>query len=509
MTLETLDVVVFLLFFTVVIAISVYKSRDERSSEDYFLAGRGLTWGLIGFSLLASNISTEHFVGMSGAGFGNMGLAVASYEWIAVVTLVFVAFFLLPVFLRCGIYTIPEFLEYRYGPACRTLMAVYILLMYVLVAISSVLYSGALGLATMFGVNLTSAVWTIGIVAGAYTVYGGLKAVVWTDLFQGAALLLCGALVMVSGFEAVGGVRSFFEANADKLHLILPADHPEIPWTAMLVGIWIPNLFYWGLNQFITQRTLGARSLAQGQLGIMFAATLKLTVPFIIVFPGIMAFQLYGSEITVGDQAYPLLIGRLLPGGLTGLMFAGLTGAVMSSLDSMLNSASTLFTMDLFRRRRPEAPAQTLIRVGRGMTAVFVVLGCLIAPNLADPRFGGIFRYIQMFQGFISPGIVTVFVFGLLAPRAPAAAALAAMLLNVPVYGLLLWTLPRVAFLNHMAITFSVLAAVMAIVTRWRPLENPRTLPLATGFDLTPSRAAKPWGAALVGATLVLYVVFW
>jgi len=510
MELSGFDVAAFAGFIAVVVGVSLYASRKEETTEDYFLAGRRLTWWLIGFSLIASNISTEHFVGMAGAGFGNMGLAVAHYEWIAAVSLVLIGLFLLPRFLKAGIYTIPQFLEHRYNPLARTIMATFMMIMYVAVAIASVLYSGALGLRSIFGVDLSQGVWLIGILAAAYTIYGGLKAVVWSDLLQGAALLIGGAVVMILGFQAVGGVGDFLETSGRKLHLILPADHPEIPWTALLAGIWIPNLFYWGLNQFITQRTLAARSVSQGQKGIMLAAALKLLIPFIIVFPGIMAYQLYRGEITAGDTAYPVLIRKILPEGLRGVMFAALFGAVMSSLDSMLNSASTIFTMDLYKRHfRPDASPKRLVGVGRIMTGLFVIVGCAIAPNLDDPRFGGIFKYIQMFQGFISPGILTVFVVGLIFRKAPPLAGVVGLLLNIPVYGLLLWLLPNVAFLNHMAITFGVILAAMLVITLVRPMTEPKKMPVNEEIDLRASPAAMAMGAVIVAVTIALYVIFW
>lgn len=510
MELSALDLAAFVAFFAVVIGISLYKSRQERSSEDYFLAGRGLGLWLIGFSLIASNISTEHFVGMAGAGFGEAGLAIASYEWIAAITLVFVALVLLPRFLRCGIYTIPEFLEYRYSVAARSLMAAFMMIMYVAVGLASILYSGALGLTTIFDLDLTLAVWLIGLIAGAYTIYGGLKAVVWTDLFQGGALLIGGLVVLGLGLHAVGGLDAFLARNADKLHMVMPADHPDIPWTALLLGIWIPNVFYWGLNQFITQRTLGAKSVAEGQKGIMLAASIKLIIPFIIIFPGIMAFQLYADQIANGDQAYPTLIREILPVGLRGIMFAALFGAVLSSLDSMLNSASTIFTIDLYKRHlRPETSPARLVTTGRIATGVFVLLACLIAPWLADPGFGGIFEYIQKFQGFISPGIVAVFLFGLVARRAPPFVAIVGMLLNIVVYGFLLWRYPEIAFLNHMAITFVVILSVMAFLTALKPLPEPVRLPVVEGIDTTPSVGARRWGMVIVAATIALYVVFW
>ncbi|MEN8154249.1 MAG: solute:sodium symporter family transporter [Acidobacteriota bacterium] len=510
MSLGLIDILAFGGFFVLVIGISLYKSRDEKTSKDYFLAGRGLGLWLIGFSLIASNISTEHFVGMAGAGFGSLGMAVASYEWIAAITLVFVALYLLPRFLRSGIYTIPEFLEYRYNPASRAIMAIFMMIMYVAVALASILYSGAIGLKTIFGMDMITGVWLIGLIAGAYTIYGGLKAVVWTDLFQGGALLIGGAIVMILGFRAVGGFSVFFETNADKLHMILPASHPEIPWPALLLGLWIPNIFYWGFNQFIVQRTLGAKSLQEGQKGIMLAAGLKLLIPFIIVFPGIMAFQLFPEQIASGDQAYPVLIREILPLGLKGIMFAALFGAVLSSLDSMLNSASTIFTMDLYKRHfRPDTPPEKLVKVGRFMTAVFVLTACIIAPFLGHPKFGGIFKYIQMFQGFISPGIVTVFLFGLIVKKAPPLAAVTAMLGNVIMYGMLLWLFPDIAFLNHMAITFIALVIIMAVITIIKPLPEPVKMPVNKEIDVTPSFQSKVAGIVIIVITIILYIIFW
>lgn len=509
MPIHWFDIAAFVAFLAFVVGVSLYVSRREEDEEDYFLAGRKLTWPLIGFSLIASNISTEHFVGMAGRGY-ELGLAIASYEWMAAVTLVIVAIFLLPKFLRAGIFTMPEYLEYRYDARARAIMAVFMLIAYVVVALASVLYSGALALEGIFGIDTTLGIWAIGITAGIYTIYGGLKAVVWSDLIQGAALVLGGAIVMVLGFQAMGGVGAFLEASGDRLHTVLPWNHPEMPWVAVFIGgLWIPNLFYWGLNQFITQRTLGARSLADGQRGIFLAAGLKLLIPFIIVFPGIMAAELYPDRVAVADQAYAVMIREILPAGLTGLMLAALFGAVMSSLDSMLNSAATIFTVDLYKRhwyRGAGADPKYFVKVGRIATAVLVIVGCLWAPVVG--AMGSVFQYIQMFWGFISPGIVAVFIIGMISPRTPPEAAIGAMLLGIPVYGLLLWQLPEVAFLHHMMITFLVLAAFMGGVTYLKPLPEPRKLRTST-LDLQPAPYAKWLGVGLVAVTAGLYAMFW
>jgi SSS family solute:Na+ symporter len=512
MQLSWLDIGVFLVFVCFVVGTSLYKSRRKKeTSEDYFLAGRTLFWYLIGFSLIASNISTEQFVGMSGQSAGHVGMAVASYEWVAAITLVFVALFFLPKFLKTGIFTIPEFLEYRYNPVPRAIMAFYTVIIYVAVTIAAVLYSGGLTLHTIFGIDLTTAVWIIGIIAAFYTTYGGLKAVVWADLIQGSALIIGGVLTMILGFIEVGGVSNFLQTNADRLHMILPSDHIEIPWTALVIGIWIPNFYYWGFNQYIMQRTLGAKSLRQGQRGVIFAAGLKLLIPFIVVFPGIMALQLYKDQLSTADQAYPLLIKNLIPAGLKGFMFAAIFGAVMSSLDSMLNSASTIFTMDLYKRHfKKDASSKSLIKIGRIMTVVFVLVGCLIAPQLMDPKFKGIFHYIQDFQGFISPGILAAFVFGIIFKRAPPSAAITALILNVPVYGILhLKYFENIVFLNKMAITFGILILTMAILTALKPLARPKVLPSRGGIDMKPEASVVWLGLAVIAVTVVLYIIFW
>jgi SSS family solute:Na+ symporter len=569
MELTFIDLLVFVAFMGLVVGVSLYAGRRERSSEDYFLAGRTLGWSLIGFSLIASNISTEHFVGMAGQAFGRVGLAIASYEWMSAIVLVFVAWWLLPRFLKAGIYTMPEYLEYRYDSGARTTMAVFMMVAYVIVFLATVLYSGAVALNAVFDVSgmlqgrfgmaaaaansgaIVAGIWLIGIIAGCYTIYGGLKAVVWSDLLQGAGLLIGGGIVAVLGLKLLGdgsmiaGWSTFREANADKLHVVLPWNDPDVPWLAVFVGgLWIPNIFYWGLNQFITQRTLGARSLAEGQKGVFFAACLKLLIPFIIVMPGIMAYQLYGSSIANGDMAYPHMMNQLLPPYLRGVMFAALCGAVMSSFNSGINSASTIFTIDLYKRYfRKDLAARDEVRVGRIATGVIVVIACLWAPVISG--FEGVFNYIQEIWGFISPGIVAAFLVGLIWKKTPAVAAKGAMWLGLPLYALCRvpkWILDGVyvwdtrylttlgdgstkvippegfwgavysfnswSFLHHMGLVFLVLTAFMLVVTRLRPLAQPRTMPVSA-IDVSPHPRQYALGAAVIAMTLALYVTFW
>ena len=375
--------------------------------------------------------------------------------------------------------------------------------------LAAVIYGGALTMKTLFGMDLSLAAWGIGIIAALYTTWGGLKAVAWADLFQGTAIIIGGIITMVIGFQAVGGWESFATHNADRLHMILPADDPVLPWTALVVGLWIPNLYYWGLNQYITQRTLAAKSLHQGQMGILFAAFMKLVLPFVIIFPGIIAYQLYADQMENPDAAYPLLIKNLIPEGLRGFIFASLAGAVISTLASMLNSASTIFTMDLYKRFKPDASQKDLVKSGRMATVFFVIIGCIVAPLLGDPRFKGLFNFIQEFQGYISPGILAAFLFGIIVKRGPGEAGLAALVLSPVLYGVLAFAFPELAFLNRMAVTFGIIIAVMGIITAVKPLAAPRELPVREDMDMTQSGTAKWLGLAVVAITVVLYAIFW
>jgi len=331
MQLSGLDIGIFLAFVVCVVSLGLWKSRKEETSEDYFLAGRGLKWWLIGFSLIAANISAEQFVGMSGqAAMKSIGLAVASYEWIAAITLVVVAFFFLPKFLKSGIFTIPEYLEYRYNHTSRLVMSLLMVIIYAGVTIPTVIYLGAKALDPLFGsellgmpINITTLSWFVGILAGIYVAAGGLKACAWADLIQGSALIVGGAIIMVLAFMALDnpgkfegidvasvnaslGVgdgatlgEKFLALKESSMHMVLPRASDFLPWTALLLGIWIPNFYYWGLNQYIMQRTLGAHSLREGQKGIVFAAFLKLIIPFLVCIPGIIAFTLYLSLIHI------------------------------------------------------------------------------------------------------------------------------------------------------------------------------------------------------------------
>ncbi len=670
-TLSTPDVIIFIAFVLTVVGVGLYQSRGERagSSEDYFLAGRGLKWWLIGFSLIAANISTEQFVGMSGNAASHVGLAIASYEWMAAITLVVVGFAFLPYFLRVGIFTMPEFLEHRFDARARTYMAAATILIYLLL-LGSVTYSGALTIKTLAGqagfpLTLAQGSLVIGVVAMVYVTAGGLKACAWADLIQGSALVLGGAVILWFAFDKLGAATEavaivsaqtgaveirqlapgtgalarFWELNTPRMNMFLPRTDTVLPWTALLLGLWIPNFYYWGLNQYITQRTLGSASLAEGQRGIVFAAFLKLLIPFVIVIPGIIAFNLYSHEMRLeaaGDKAavlarylkanpqtrfveradaptdaqiagwapgryliavYPderalaavrvrnahvlpmtraqfeaaapaeftlfvpgdhswkavnpglaeeieaynarteaaartagrkpavekliaykydtalgQLLGHVLPQGtgVTGFVLAALLGAVVSSLAAMLNAASTIFAMDVFKKHlAPAAPAATVVRVGRVAVVCFAAVAVLLAPALGNPQISNsIFTIIQAGQGFISPGILSVFAFGLVVRRAPPVCGIAGLVTNLVVYGILMLFVPGVQFLNAMAICFGLCLAVMAVLTWLRPVPRPFQFQQQSTIALETSRGARLAGGLVIVLTLVLYVIF-
>ena len=545
MTLSLTDLVVFAVFLGAVMWVSLRASRNTGSEKGYFLAGRNLGGWAIGMSLVATNVSTEHFVGMSGSAATDIGLAIASYEWTAAAALIVIGWFLLPRYLQSGIYTMPEFLERRFDRGTRTVLAALLTLATVFVAMATVLYAGAVALNAIFslpeqlggalGLEPAAAetaatllgVWGIGVAASAYTIYGGLRAVVWSDSIQGVALLGGGALVLWLGFAAVGegqgvlaGAAVFFAENRERLRAVLPADHPEVPWTAVFVGgLWVAQFFYWGVNQFITQRTLAARSLAEGQRGILVAAWLKILVPFLICLPGILAVQLYGDRIAHPDQAYPVLVRELLPPALRGVLLAALAGAVMSSFNSMLNSASTMYALDLHPRlrRRGASPgrasASDPVRAAKIASAAFAVAACLWAPFIGG--FPGVFRYIQTVWGFVTPGIVAVFFAGVLTRRVPAFAARAGLLAGIPTYGLLRLLWPETAFLHHMGISFLLVAGGLAVAARRWPRAEAATEPEGApagaadrAVDLAPLPGVFWKGSLALAAIAAIYIVF-
>ncbi|HIJ52196.1 MAG TPA: sodium/solute symporter, partial [Planctomycetes bacterium] len=454
--------------------------------------------------------STEQFVGMAGQGAGSVGLAVSNWQLVGSIGIVVIAFTLLPRFLKAGIYTMPEYLEYRYNSAARALMALTTVVIYIAVLLTAVLYSGGLTLHKIFDMDLTVGVWLIGLIAAAYTAWGGLKAVAWADLFQGGALLLGGVITFFLGLHACGGWEQFSTVNRSQLHMVLAADHEGLPWTGVFSGMWIVIVYYCGLNQFIVQRNLAAKTLRDGQLGVIFAGALWLLIPFAIVMPGIMSNQLYGDQMAKADEAFPMLIRNLVPAGLRGFMFAAIAGAVISSLASMLNSASTIFTMDVYNRMFDrDASQKRLLLLGRVMTLVFIVAGCLLAPRLDNPKFGGVFQYIQQFQGYIWPGAVAAFLFGMMVPKAPGLAGVAALISGPIIYGLFQAFVGELHFLIQVAIAFLLVLMIMGLITFFKPLDKPKELPVREDIDIRTTPEVKLAGGLVLAAVAVFYIIFW
>lgn len=519
MNITAPDLAVFIGFFVVVVSLSIWKSRKkaghDEDSSDFFLAGRGLTWPLIGISIVAANISTEQMVGMAGQAAGTTGLAVSAWQLMGSVFIVLIAMTLLPRFLRAGIYTMPEYLEYRYNKLARGLMAVLTVVIYAVVMLPAVLYSGGVTLRAITGIDLATSVWLIGLIGAGYAAVGGLKAIAWADLVQGLALLAGGLLIFFLGLNAIGGWDVFCEFNAEKLHMVKPADNPDLPWTGVAGGMWIVMIYYCGLNQFIVQRNLAAKSLRDGQLGMVFAGALWLLVPFAMVMPGLMAQQLYGAELAkTTDAAFPTMVTKLVAPGLRGFIYAAIAGAVTSTLASLLNSASTIATMDVYRSMvRPQAGQQALVWLGRGMTVLFVVGGCLIAPALDNPKFGGVFQYIQQFQGYIWPGVVAAFLMPFVLRKVPDVAGPVALLLGPAVYAVLQfsqkWGMHDIHFLLQVLMAFVVVAAVMVVLTLAMPRSKPRELPVREAVSLETDLVVKVAGGLVIAAVVVFFYIFW
>lgn len=517
------DLVVFVGFFVVVVGLGIWKSRrpleHEEDSSDFFLAGRGLTWPLIGISIVAANISTEQMVGMAGQAAGSTGLAVSCWQLLGSVFIVLIALTLLPKFLQAGIYTMPEYLEYRYNTAARGVMAALTVVIYVVVMLPAVLYSGGVTLRAITGMELATAVWLIGLIGAGYSTVGGLKAIAWADLVQGLALLSGGVLIFFLGLNEVGGWDQFKAANADKLHMILPSTNPDLPWVGVVGGMWIVMIYYCGLNQFIVQRNLAAKSLRHGQLGMIFAGGLWLLVPFAVVMPGLMAQQLYGDQLTQSkDAAFPTMVTQLVTPGFRGFIYAAIAGAVTSTLASLLNSASTIATMDIYRRMfRSQASQSSLVWLGRGLTLAFVLAGCTIAPMLDDPRFGGVFQYIQQFQGYIWPGVVAAFLIPFVMPKVPEGAGAIALIIGPLAYAAFQFTTRSSArpwghdlhFLIQVLLAFVVVVAIMVAMSVVHPLREAKVLPIREGMSFETEPIVFVTGALVILGVLAFFIVFW
>ena len=477
MDFSNLDFVVFALYAILILSIGLYVSRQKegknKSAEDYFLAGKSLPWWAIGASLIAANISAEQFIGMSGSGFA-LGLAIASYEWMAAITLLVVGKYFLPIFIEKGLYTIPEFIEKRFSSNLKTILAVFWIALFVFVNLTTVLFLGGKALDTILGSGdgsiLFNSIVGLALFAAAYSLWGGLAAVAWTDVVQ-VILLIIGGLLMTyfalsnvtdSGNFIDGLVHVYntaperFSMILSKGEIITPNGRDawwDLPGLAVLIGgMWVANLYYWGFNQYIIQRTLAAKSLKEGQKGIAFAAFLKLIIPVIVVLPGIIAYvmnvdpatgslnmDLLGSEGFLGtsgnvanDNAAPWLIKNYIPVGLKGLILAALAAAIVSSLASMVNSTSTIFTMDIYKSLiNKKADDVKMVQVGRLTGLIALIIATLIAPKLGS--LGQVFQFIQEYTGVVSPGILAVFLMGLFYKKATNNASIWGVISSIPI----------------------------------------------------------------------------
>ncbi len=460
-TFELLDYIIFIAYAFLILGVGLWMSREkkghQKNAEDYFLASKSLPWWAIGTSLIAANISAEQFIGMSGSGFA-LGLAIASYEWMAAITLIIVGKYFLPIFIEKGIYTIPEFVEKRFSTTLKTILAVFWIGLYVFVNLTSVLYLGSLALETIIGIPMIYGILGLALFAVAYSLYGGLKAVAWTDVIQVVFLVLGGlattylALNMVSEGEGViAGLTTVYDAAPERFAMILEKSNPEynnLPGLGVLVGgMWVANLYYWGFNQYIIQRTLAAKSLKEAQKGILLAAFLKLLIPLIVVVPGIAAYVMVNDpellarlgdaglqnlpSVGQADRAYPWLL-QFLPTGLKGVAFAALTAAIVSSLASMVNSTSTIFTMDIYKQYfNKNAGDKATVNMGRISATVALIIAGIMAPLLGE--IDQAFQFIQEYTGIVSPGILAIFLLGLFWKKTTNKGAIIGALTSIPI----------------------------------------------------------------------------
>jgi len=558
MQFSTLDYVVFIGYAVLIMSIGLWVSRKgKKTAEDYFLASKSLPWWAIGASLIAANISAEQFIGMSGSGFA-IGLAIASYEWMAAITLLIVGKFFLPIFIEKGLYTIPEFIEKRYSTNLKTILAVFWICLFIFVNLTSVLYLGATALDTIIGTGDGSifmySVIGLALFAAAYSLWGGLSAVAWTDVVQ-VVLLIGGGLIttfialthVAPDGTVIGGFKAIYEIVPEKFSMILEQGEIitpngkdawwDLPGLAVLLGgMWVANLYYWGFNQYIIQRTLAAKSLKESQKGIVFAAFLKLLIPLIVVVPGIVAYVMNANPeglITpetvdpsflnkegtfINDNAAPWLIKSFIPSGLKGLVLAALAAAIVSSLASMINSTATIFTMDIYKPYFGQnAKDGTVVGVGRLTGALALVIAVFLAPQLGN--LGQVFQYIQEYTGVVSPGILAVFMLGLFWKKTTNSAAIWGVILSIPI-ALYFKVAPnewseslfflKLPFLDQMMWTCLLSMLIMVVITfiESKGADHEKGIPLTKKLFATDP--VFNIGAVIVCLiTALLYALFW
>jgi len=544
-TFHTLDYVIFAAYGLLILSVGLWVSRtkkgEKKSAEDYFLAGKSLPFWAIGASLIAANISAEQFIGMSGSGFA-IGLAIASYEWMAAITLIIVAKFFLPVFIKQGLFTIPQFIEKRYNTNLKTILAIFWVALFIFVNLTSVLFLGAKALDTILGTGDGSMImyFIIGLAcfAAAYSIWGGLSAVAWTDVIQVVLLVIGGFITTLIALNHVtpdggiiAGIDHMYDVAGEKFKMIIQRDDPQfmnLPGIGVLIGgLWVANLYYWGFNQYIIQRALAAKSLKEAQKGLAFAAFLKLLLPIFVVIPGIIAYVMYmqpeGTAIIDGiqsdftradgtinyDISYPWLIKSFIPMGIKGLVVAALTAAIVSSLASMLNSTATIFTMDIYKPYLSKrTDGSDLVPVGRISVMVALFIAVMLAPALDSmPQM---FQYIQEYTGVVSPGILAVFLLGLFYKKANSTAAIVGVIASIPVALMLKWLPVEMPFLDQMLYTCLITAVIIVMVSlvTANEDENPKAIPLPKETFKTP-RNFNIAAYAIMIILVVLYTIFW
>ncbi|HAH59914.1 MAG: sodium/sugar symporter [Lentimicrobiaceae bacterium] len=542
---HTIDYLIFGAYALLILSVGLWVSRNKKghkkNAEDYFLAGKSLPFWAIGASLIAANISAEQFIGMSGSGFA-IGLAIASYEWMGAITLIIVAKFFLPVFIKQGLFTIPEFIEKRFNTNLKTILAVFWVGLFIFVNLTSVLFLGAKALDTIMGNGDGSMIFplivALALFAIAYSLWGGLSAVAWTDVIQVVLLVIGGLITTIIALNNVtptggvfAGLNHVYNFAGDKFHMILDRNHPEfsnLPGIGVIIGgLWVANLYYFGFNQYIIQRALAAKSLLEAQKGLAFAAFLKLLLPIFVVVPGIIAYVMFmqpeGTVIVDGvkevftrpdgsinyDVSYPWLIKTFIPVGLKGLVVAALTAAIVSSLASMLNSTATIFTMDIYKPYfSKKSNDSELVPVGRLSAVVALVIAVIIAPALSSmPQM---FQYIQEYTGIVSPGILAVFLMGLFWKRANTKGAIIGILTSIPV-ALLLKLFPvQMPFLDQMMYTCLITIVVIVMVSLTTAIRDEDPKAIALPRELFKTDAKFNFAAyAVMIILIVLYTVFW
>ena len=517
MNLSIIDITIFIGYCLLILALGLYVSRNKKDSSDYFLAGRGLAWWAVGASIIASNISAEQFIGMSGSGYA-IGLAMATYEWIAALGLIIVAKWFLPIFLQKRIYTMPQFLEQRFDARVKTVMTIFWLAVFIFINLTSIMYLGALTIEKMMGVPLIYGVLFLSMFAAIYSIYGGLKAVAITDVVQvifmvggGLVTTFVAINVLGDGDGLIKGFSNLYETSRDRFHMILDSSHPgykDLPGISVIIGgLWVANLYYWGCNQYIIQRALAAKSVNEAQKGMQFAALLKLLIPLIVVIPGIAVFAM-GVELGKSDEAYPWLLSNLIPTGIKGLAFAALIAAIVSSLATMMNSISTIFTMDIYKPYiEKDASEGKLVRVGRLCSLTAIVIAIVITPMLTT--LDQAFQYIQEFTGFISPGALAIFLTGFFYKKASSNGALLAAIGTFVFSTAMKFAFPGLPWMDRMFIVFFLCVLTVFVTTLVeRKGVSGKAIQITPGLFKT-SRTFNIVSVVILVILVIFYTLWW